>query len=55
MCLPSSNAMLSIELQNGCGEESTEGVANLLCNVETGETLSKLFLCIPGRQVVDCT
>lgn len=53
--LTASDPMCSVELQDGGGEKSAEGIADLLCDVKAGETLSKLFLCIPGGQVVDCT
>ena len=44
--------MRAIELKDPSGEKPTKSIAHLLCNVETGKTLSQLLLCVPCREKI---
>ena len=44
--------MRAIKLKNSRGEKAAKSIAHLLCNVETGKTLSQLLLCVPRREEI---
>ena len=45
--------MLSIEFEDTGSEETTEGIAKLLGDVQGSDALAKLSLVIPGGQIID--
>src|SRR5205823_13135821 len=45
--LPCTNVMCSIELKDGCGEEPTKGVSELLRNIQGGNAFAKFRLRVP--------
>lgn len=50
--LPTLDSMSTVELKDGCGKKAAERVADLLGNVETGNSFSELGLGIPCGEVV---
>jgi hypothetical protein len=50
--LLASGVVDPVKLHGSYCKKPTEGVANLLSNIKTGNALSKLYLCEPSREVV---